>query len=88
MVHAAKHAKVDEVSVYAEVIQHGTTRSLEVFVRDRGVGFDPSVIAADRHGVADSIRSHGARRWTCGRALQRDRRGHQVQLEVALGDGA
>jgi signal transduction histidine kinase len=84
MVNAAKHAKVDEVSVYAEVIQHGTTRSLEVFVRDRGVGFDPSVIAADRHGVADSIRARMER--VGGRADVRSEigEGTEVQLEVAL----
>ncbi len=55
MVNAAKHAKVDEVSVFAEASAVGDGRVIEVFVRDRGVGFDPSLIAADRHGVTDSI---------------------------------
>ena len=51
MVNAAKHAGVDTIDVYAE---HLAGR-LEVFVRDRGKGFDPDAIPADRHGLRDSI---------------------------------
>lgn len=51
MVNAAKHAGVDSVDVYAELA--GT--ELNIFVRDRGRGFDPSAVPADRHGIADSI---------------------------------
>ena len=39
------------VSVYAEI----TADSLELFVRDRGAGFDLADIAEDRHGVRESI---------------------------------
>jgi signal transduction histidine kinase/phage shock protein PspC (stress-responsive transcriptional regulator) len=48
---AAKHAGTTVVDLYAEV---GPT-SVEVFVRDRGAGFDPEQIPADRHGVRSSI---------------------------------
>lgn len=51
LTNTAKHAEVAQVSVYAEV----TPGRAEVFVRDRGVGFDRSKVAEDRHGVADSI---------------------------------
>lgn len=50
MVNAAKHAGVGTVDVYAE-----TLGGFEVFVRDRGPGFDQEAIPADRHGVRDSI---------------------------------
>jgi signal transduction histidine kinase len=50
-VNAAKHAGVDRVDVYAEVGQG----AVEVFVRDRGTGFDPDGIADDRMGVRGSI---------------------------------
>ncbi|MGN6798658.1 MAG: ATP-binding protein [Gaiellaceae bacterium] len=53
MVNAAKHAQTDDISVYAEV----EPTSVSVFVRDRGVGFDPGSVAADRRGIADSIES-------------------------------
>jgi len=48
---AAKHAGTGKVDVYAEV----SPESVEVFVKDRGVGFDPATIATDRHGVRGSI---------------------------------
>lgn len=51
VVNAAKHAGVDRVDVYAEV---GSTQ-VEMFVRDRGTGFDPDLIADDRMGVRGSI---------------------------------
>ncbi|MEM9034724.1 MAG: PspC domain-containing protein [Actinomycetota bacterium] len=51
MRNGAKHAGVGELSVYAEV----TGTEIEVFVRDRGAGFDPEAVDDDRHGIADSI---------------------------------
>lgn len=48
---AAKHAGVSRVDVYAEV----TEDAVEVFVRDRGRGFDPDRTPEDRHGVRHSI---------------------------------
>jgi signal transduction histidine kinase len=71
MVNAAKHAGVAEVSVYAEV----EPGQVHVFIRDRGAGFDPAAIAADRHGLADSIRG------------RMQRHGGTVTLRTAPGDG-
>jgi signal transduction histidine kinase len=71
MVNAAKHAGVSEVSVYAEV----EPGQVHVFVRDRGAGFDPAAVAADRHGLADSI--HG----------RMERHGGTVSLRTAPGEG-
>lgn len=51
MINAAKHAHVDRIDVYAET----DGRTVEVFVRDRGVGFDITSIAEDRMGVRGSI---------------------------------
>jgi signal transduction histidine kinase len=51
VVNAAKFAGPEPVSVYAEV---GDDR-IEVFVRDRGPGFDPGAVPADRRGVRESI---------------------------------
>ena len=48
---AAKHAGTGQVDVYAEV----TDSAVDVFVRDRGRGFDLSAIAEDRYGVRNSI---------------------------------
>jgi signal transduction histidine kinase/phage shock protein PspC (stress-responsive transcriptional regulator) len=51
MVNAAKHSGADKVDVYAEL----TDTSAEVFVRDRGRGFDPTLVPGDRLGVRNSI---------------------------------
>lgn len=50
LVNAARHAGGD-VTVYAEA----TPDAVEVFVRDRGAGFDPEVIPAGRLGIRESI---------------------------------
>jgi len=51
VVNAAQHANVDRVDVFVEADE----AELNGFVRDTGVGFDPAVIRADRHGINDSI---------------------------------
>jgi signal transduction histidine kinase/phage shock protein PspC (stress-responsive transcriptional regulator) len=71
MVNAAKHAGVSEVRVYAEV----EPGQVHVFVRDRGAGFDPAAVAADRHGLADSIRG------------RMERHGGTVSLRTGPGEG-
>ncbi|MDR7084376.1 signal transduction histidine kinase/phage shock protein PspC (stress-responsive transcriptional regulator) [Arthrobacter ginsengisoli] len=50
MLNAARHGG-GAVSVYLEV----TDGSAEVFVKDRGPGFDPDAVPADRLGVRESI---------------------------------
>ncbi len=48
---AVKHSGAGTVDVYAEA----TSSGVEIFVRDRGVGFDPAQVAEDRQGVRGSI---------------------------------
>ncbi len=50
MLNAARHAG-GEVSVYLESMPD----SVDVFIRDRGPGFDPAAVADDRLGVRESI---------------------------------
>jgi signal transduction histidine kinase/phage shock protein PspC (stress-responsive transcriptional regulator) len=48
---AARHSGAALVDVYAEA----TPAGIEVFVRDRGAGFDLDDVAADRQGIRSSI---------------------------------
>jgi signal transduction histidine kinase len=61
MTNAAKFGNGSTVDVYAEC----TDDALRVFVRDRGPGFDPADVPADRRGVRESIvgrmERHGGR---------------------------
>lgn len=53
MINAAKYtASGTPISVYCEVAPD----SAQLFVRDRGPGFEPESVADDRHGIAESIR--------------------------------
>lgn len=56
MANAARHA--GDAQVYAEVLEDedGGVEGVDVFVRDRGPGFDPEDLPADRHGVRESLR--------------------------------
>jgi signal transduction histidine kinase len=80
LVNAAKHAGVDTVQVYAEV---GGER-VEVFVKDRGSGFDPAAVPEDRYGLAQSVVGRMERHG--GRAVVRTAPGEgtDVRLEVPL----
>ena len=50
---AAKHSGASRVDVFAEV----DPEQVEVFIRDRGCGFDEATIRQDRMGVKESIRA-------------------------------
>ena len=78
MVNAAKHAGVDTVDVYAEHL----AGELAIFVRDRGVGFDPEQIPADRHGIRDSIKARIES--VGGRARVTSAPGDGTEVEVAV----
>jgi signal transduction histidine kinase len=80
MVNAAKHAGVDEVSVYAEV----ESDEVNVFVRDRGAGFDPDAVPDDRHGLADSVRGRMARHRGTVRLRTRQGEGTEVHLRMPV----
>jgi signal transduction histidine kinase len=57
MVNAAKFGAGSPVDVYAEAVDG----ELQVFVRDRGPGFDPAALPPDRRGVRESIVGRMAR---------------------------
>jgi signal transduction histidine kinase len=79
MTNAAKFAGSDRVDLYAEV---GDER-VEVFVRDRGAGFDPDSIPADRRGVRDSIVGRVERHG--GHASIHSAPGEGTEVELAMG---
>ena len=69
------------VSVYVEV----RGRVVEAFVKDHGEGFDPGLIADDRHGVRDSI--VGRMRRVGGEAsIRSGARGTEISLRVPRSD--
>ncbi len=78
LVNAAKFAGVPRVDLYAEV---GEGR-VEVFVRDRGAGFDPASIPPDRQGIRHSITDRMARHG--GQATLRTAPGEGTEVELTM----
>ncbi|WP_375001972.1 PspC domain-containing protein [Aeromicrobium sp. CTD01-1L150] len=96
MVNAAKHAGVDRIDVYAEATGGSagpgaaTSRGgrAEVFVRDRGVGFDPATIADDRMGVRGSIVERVERHGGDATVLSEPGDGTEVRLSMPVRQAA
>jgi signal transduction histidine kinase len=64
--------------VYAEA----SADSVEVYVRDRGVGFDPESAAGNRHGIRDSILGRMARHGGSAEVRSTPGQGTEVRLHL------
>ena len=78
MVNAAKHSGADKIDVYAEIDEE----RIEVFVRDRGQGFDLDGVAEDRMGVKGSIIDRMARHGGTATVRSTPGEGTEVRLEI------
>jgi signal transduction histidine kinase len=78
LVNAAKHGQVTAVSLYAEVEPH----AVSIFVKDRGVGFDPEAVADDRQGVRGSIVGRVERHG--GEATVRSGAGSGTEVQIRM----
>ncbi len=79
LVNAAKFAPDGPVALYAEV----DPERIEVFVRDRGPGFDPAEVPTDRRGVSESIIGRMERHG--GRAVVHSAPGEGTEIELVMG---
>jgi signal transduction histidine kinase/phage shock protein PspC (stress-responsive transcriptional regulator) len=78
VVNVAKHAGTQRADVYAET----TSGAVDVFVRDRGAGFDVDGVAHDRQGVRNSIVDRMARHG--GRADVRSAPGDGTEVRLHM----
>jgi signal transduction histidine kinase/phage shock protein PspC (stress-responsive transcriptional regulator) len=78
LVNAAKFAPDGAISVYAEV----DDRCVRAFVRDRGTGFDPDAVPADRRGLRESIVGRMERHG--GRAILHTGAGAGTEVELVV----
>jgi signal transduction histidine kinase len=77
-VNAAKHAGVETVSLYVEA----EPDRLTAFVRDRGAGFDTTLVPDDRRGITESIRQRMARNGGTAVIASTPGEGTEVTLEL------
>jgi signal transduction histidine kinase len=75
---AAKWSGASSVQLYVEV----EPRRVSMYVRDRGTGFDPAAVPADRGGIAESIVGRMARHG--GTATIRSEPGEGTEVELVL----
>lgn len=78
LVNASKFGGPEPISLYAEV----TDGRVEVFVRDRGPGFDVEEVPHDRRGVRDSIVGRMERHG--GHATVHSTPGHGTEVELVI----
>jgi len=78
MINAAKHGG-GVASVYAEV----GDETAEVFIRDRGDGFDLSTVPEDRHGVRDSVIARMERAGGSADVVSTAGSGTEIRLRIA-----
>ena len=81
MVNAAKFGEGSPVAVFAEA----SDGRAQVFVRDRGPGFDPDRIPADRRGVRESIVGRMERHGGRARVTSSADAGTEVELTLERG---
>jgi signal transduction histidine kinase len=76
---AAKHSGADEVSVFVDA----APERVALYVRDRGAGFDPDVVAGDRRGISESIRGRMERVSGTVKIVSAPGEGTDVELELS-----
>lgn len=82
MVNAARHSGAPVVDVYAEC----GPGQVEVFVRDRGSGFDPHAVPVDRMGLRGSVVGRVERHG--GSAVVRSAPGEGTEVRLAMAPSA
>jgi signal transduction histidine kinase len=78
MVNAARHADAPVVDVFAECVDN----TVEVFVRDRGRGFDPAAVPPDRMGLAGSVVGRMERHGGTARVRSAPGEGTEISLSM------
>lgn len=80
LTNAAKHARAPRIDVFAEVDE----AAVEVFVRDRGVGFDVDAVPSDRQGVRGSIVERVERHGGTATVTSSPGEGTEVRIAAAV----
>jgi signal transduction histidine kinase len=78
VVNAAKWSGADVVSIYTEV----EPTMISAFVRDKGRGFDPGAVPADRKGLSESV--HGRAQRHGGTASVRSEPGQGTEVALRM----
>jgi signal transduction histidine kinase len=78
MANAARFSRADEISVYVEADGQG----VNVFVRDRGIGFERSAVPSGRRGLTESIEGRMRRHRGTATITSTQNEGTEVELSL------
>ncbi len=82
ILNASKHAGVETISVYGEA----SDNELQVFVKDRGSGFDPAIVPDSRQGIRESIVNRMERHGGSAEIISTPGSGTEVRLSLPTGE--
>ncbi len=78
VVNAAKHSQSAQIDIYVEV----SFEQVEIFVRDRGIGFEIGSVDNDRRGISESIEARMTRIGGSSTVVSTPGEGTEVELTV------
>ncbi|WP_232680460.1 sensor histidine kinase [Nocardioides sp. R-C-SC26] len=78
LTNAAKHGGVTRIDLYAEI----SPDAVDIYVRDRGAGFDLDAVPEDRYGVRNSILDRMRRHGGSGEVRSAPGEGTEVRLHL------
>lgn len=84
LVNVAKHAGVEQADMFCEILPPDDGNVLELFVRDRGQGFDPDTVPDDRRGLAMSVHQRIESRGGTVRVRSKIGSGTEVAIRIPL----
>ncbi|MDJ0954251.1 MAG: ATP-binding protein [Acidimicrobiia bacterium] len=82
ILNASKYSGADTIAVYGEA----NTDEVLVFVKDRGIGFDPAAVPESRQGIRESIVSRMERHGGSAEIVSEPGAGTEVRLRLPLGE--
>jgi signal transduction histidine kinase len=82
ILNASKHAGTEVISVYGEAIDG----ELQVFVKDRGAGFDPTIVPESRQGIRESIVNRMERHGGSAEIISNPGTGTEIRLRMPTGE--
>jgi signal transduction histidine kinase len=82
ILNASKHAGVETISVYGEA----GNGDIQIFVKDRGSGFDPAAVPDSRQGIRESIVNRMERHGGSAEIISSPGAGTEVRLRLPTGE--
>lgn len=82
ILNSSKHSGAETISVYGEA----SDGVVQVFVKDRGAGFDPGMVPESRQGIRESVVNRIERHGGTAEIISQPGAGTEIRLRLPTGD--